>query len=276
MITNDHGDVLELLDANGAAFAAYRYDPWGKPVGSGNYATGVWTQSTSLITSTLAGQIASRQMLRYASYAYDSESGLYYCSARYYDPTTRQWTTGDLAKADGEENAYQYCAGDPVSGIDPSGAQTTTTRYDWVGKNYGHPKWKATLRTRITWTTKVEAKRTYYKITEVAAKITDKQGGFYVLGHMKGEACGAPPSGSQMYNVYWPAMNDYVLVPSQRAMSEDYWYKRTPDWKGSPWHRPGDSGLAPEPQMWGAVRFYIYENGGEFLTCPNVKVSIPW
>ena len=83
----------------------------GSPQGSGTYATGIWTQSTSLVTSTLAGQIASRQVLRYAAYAWDAESGLYYCSARYYDPATRQWTTGDPAKADGEESAYQYCGG---------------------------------------------------------------------------------------------------------------------------------------------------------------------
>jgi RHS repeat-associated protein len=60
-------------------------------------------------------------MLRYAGYAYDWESGLYYCSARYYDPATRQWTTADSAKADGEESAYQYCAGEPVAASDPSG-----------------------------------------------------------------------------------------------------------------------------------------------------------
>ena len=59
MITNDRGDVVELLDANGNAFAAYRYDAWGLPQGSGN---GISTTSTGLISSTLAGQIASRQV----------------------------------------------------------------------------------------------------------------------------------------------------------------------------------------------------------------------
>jgi RHS repeat-associated protein len=122
-VTNDHGDVLELCDADGSAFAAYRYDAWGSPQGAGSYATGVWTQSTSLVTSTLAGQIASRQVLRYAGYAGDAESGLYYCSARYYDPATRQWTTGDPAKADGEESAYQYCGGEPTGSTDPSGSR---------------------------------------------------------------------------------------------------------------------------------------------------------
>ena len=120
-VTDDHGDVLELCDADGAAFAAYRYDAWGLPQGAGDLATGVWTQATTLVNQALAGQIAARQILRYASYAYDAESGLYYCSARYYDPATRQWTTGDPAKADGEESAYQYCGGEPVGRVDPDG-----------------------------------------------------------------------------------------------------------------------------------------------------------
>ena len=74
IITNSRGDVCELLDSGGNAFAAYHYDAWGLPQGVGNYATGIWTASTSLISSTLAGQIASEQVLRYAGYAYDSRA----------------------------------------------------------------------------------------------------------------------------------------------------------------------------------------------------------
>jgi RHS repeat-associated protein len=134
-ITNGRGDVVELLDANGNAFAAYHYDTWGSLQGAGSYATGIWTTSTSLITSTLAGQIASRQVLRYAGYVYDPESGLYYCSARYYDPATRQWTTADSPKADGEESACQYCGGDAVNGVDPTGCDTTKDHdYTWPKK----------------------------------------------------------------------------------------------------------------------------------------------
>jgi RHS repeat-associated protein len=121
IVTNNHGDVLELLDASGGAFGAYRYDPWGLPTGAGNYATGIWTASTSLISSTLAGQIASQQVLRYAGYTYDPESSLYYCSARYYDPATRQFTTADSAKSNGEESAFQYCNDGPMNNVDPSG-----------------------------------------------------------------------------------------------------------------------------------------------------------
>jgi RHS repeat-associated protein len=121
IVTNDRGDVLALADADGAVFAAYRYDAWGAPQGAGNLATGIWTQATSLITANQAGQIATRQILRYASYAYDTESGFYYCSARYYDPATRQWTSADPAKADGEGSAYLYCGGEPVGMVDPAG-----------------------------------------------------------------------------------------------------------------------------------------------------------
>jgi len=68
-----------------------------------------------------------------ASYTYDAESGLYYCSARYYDPATRQWTTGDPAKADGEESSYQYCAGNPVADSDPSGEWSLGNAFKKVG-----------------------------------------------------------------------------------------------------------------------------------------------
>ena len=36
-------------------------------------------------------------------------------------PETRQFLSKDLAKADGEESAYQYCGGEPVGRTDLSG-----------------------------------------------------------------------------------------------------------------------------------------------------------
>lgn len=121
MVTTDRGDIVELLDANGDAFAAYRYDAWGNPQGTGNVGTGVWSQSTILMSSGTAADIAQRQPLRYAGYCYDRESGTHYLSARHYDPGTRQFLSKDILKADGEESAYQYCGGDPILNIDSSG-----------------------------------------------------------------------------------------------------------------------------------------------------------
>ncbi|MBE0475896.1 MAG: RHS repeat protein [Coriobacteriia bacterium] len=117
LITTDRGDVVELLDSNGAPFATYRYDAWGNPI-----AAGTRTRTTTEITSAaLAAAIAFRQVLRYAGYCYDGGTGLYYLSARYYDPATYQFLSKDPAKDDGEESAYQYCGGNPVGGVDPTG-----------------------------------------------------------------------------------------------------------------------------------------------------------
>jgi RHS repeat-associated protein len=139
IVTDQRGDVLELLDANGKAFAAYRYDAWGVPTGAGNCDTGVWSQETRdssnnvVVSSAVASEIAKRQVLKFSGYVFDSDSGLYYCSARYYDPATRQWLTGDPEKADGEASAYQYCQGDPVEKVDPTGQYSIKYSQFWCG-----------------------------------------------------------------------------------------------------------------------------------------------
>jgi RHS repeat-associated protein len=112
IVTSERGDVLALVDAAGTTFASYRYDVWGTPKAT-------ITQGT--VGGIPAATIASRQPLRYAGYAFDDETQMYYCSARTYDPKTRQFISKDPAKADGEESAYQYCGGDPVGKVDPSG-----------------------------------------------------------------------------------------------------------------------------------------------------------
>jgi RHS repeat-associated protein len=152
MVTTDRGDVVELLDANGSPFAAYRYDPWGNPLGAGNVpgTAGVWAQQTLdsqqqvVMSAALAAQIATRQVLRYASYCFDSESGMYYLSSRHYDPATRQFLSKDLSRNDGEQSAYGYCLGNPVGNIDPTGytPELNELRYE---KNYMLAKQKKNL-----------------------------------------------------------------------------------------------------------------------------------
>jgi RHS repeat-associated protein len=142
LVTTDRGDVVELLDADGSPFAAYRYDAWGNPLGAGTGgATGMWWQTTALITDAyLAKAISERQVLRYAGYCYDSESGLYYLSARHYDPVSRQFLSKDLSRNDGEQSAYQYCLGNPVKNVDPTGYFSWDPR-DWVkavGRGIAH------------------------------------------------------------------------------------------------------------------------------------------
>ncbi|MDP2181925.1 MAG: RHS repeat-associated core domain-containing protein, partial [Actinomycetota bacterium] len=115
IVTTDRGDVRELLDANGAAFAFYSYDAYGNPVST------LCSVGTGSAIPAATATAISHQPLRYASYAFDEHSALYYLSQRYLDPATMQFISKDPARADGEESAYQYCAGEPVGKIDPSG-----------------------------------------------------------------------------------------------------------------------------------------------------------
>jgi len=124
-VTTDRGDVVELTDASGAPFAAYRYDAWGKVLSENSQA------ATGSLTATLAADITARQPLRYAGYCYDAESSTYYLSARQYDPATMQFLTKDPARADGEESAYQYCGGDPVGKVDPGGKHSSVIGEHW-------------------------------------------------------------------------------------------------------------------------------------------------
>ena len=114
IVSDAHGDVREMRDSVGEAFARFDYDVYG------NIRSQKILQ-TSLISQSLAEAIASLQPLRYAGYTWDAETGLYYCSQRYYDPAVAAFISKDPAKADGEQSAYGYCAGDPVNGIDPTG-----------------------------------------------------------------------------------------------------------------------------------------------------------
>jgi RHS repeat-associated protein len=114
VVATDRGDVRELLDADGHAFAFYSYDAYGNP-------NEKLSRATTKVPAALAAQIAERNVLRYAGYCYDEMSGLYYLSQRYYDPESACFISKDPARADGEESAYQYCAGDPVGSVDPSG-----------------------------------------------------------------------------------------------------------------------------------------------------------
>jgi len=135
--TNDRGDVVGLTNTAGAWFARYTYDPYGRVLAQS-------AQAVSGITATLASQIATRQVLRYASYAYDAHSATYYLAARHYDPATMRFLSKDPARDDGEESAYQYCAGDPVGKVDPSGEKSFSV---WkVQQTTANECWLAVLR----------------------------------------------------------------------------------------------------------------------------------
>ena len=122
-MTDDRGDVLELLEADHIAFGAYRYDVYGRPTAT----TWRTTDTTAMDDSWMEPITAERSLLRYAGYSYDAHSELYYLQRRYYDAILRQFLSRDPLKSDGAESPYQYCGGNPVAGSDPWGLYVTAS-----------------------------------------------------------------------------------------------------------------------------------------------------
>jgi RHS repeat-associated protein len=96
-----HGDVRYLTDVAGKVTDTYDYDAFGNVVGS---------------TGTTAN------VYRYQGEAFDSETGLYYLRARYYDPVAGRFLSVDPL-ADQGQHPYTYAGADPVNGHDPTGTQ---------------------------------------------------------------------------------------------------------------------------------------------------------
>jgi RHS repeat-associated protein len=78
---------------------------------------------------TTAAICATRELSRSASHyraeQYDSDLGLYYLRARYYNPATGRFLSRDPEQGDTQVPAtlhkYLYANGDPINGWDPSG-----------------------------------------------------------------------------------------------------------------------------------------------------------
>ncbi len=93
------GSTRLLTDASGQTVATYAFTPYGVLSSSSG------PDSTPML---FAGQYR------------DSESGLYYLRARYYDPTSGQFVTRDPLEAT-TGSPYTYVTDSPLTGTDPSG-----------------------------------------------------------------------------------------------------------------------------------------------------------
>ena len=79
-VTNIQGDVIAILNSSGSPVVTYTYDAWGKIL------------STS---GSMASTLGSHNPLRYRSYVYDQETGLYYLQSRYYNPIMGRFINSD-------------------------------------------------------------------------------------------------------------------------------------------------------------------------------------
>ncbi len=117
--------MLGIIDSGGNVKAAYRYNAWGE-----------------ILCAT--GELAELNPLRYRGYYYDSETGLYYVSSRYYDPEICRWINADGFASTGQGfvgcNMFAYCLNNPVNLIDRTGHDARALAAGW-----GTSMWWLTL-----------------------------------------------------------------------------------------------------------------------------------
>ena len=108
-VKNTQDDIVAIANMDGDIVAEYVYNSWGKLL---NVPAGI-------------GEV---NPLRYRDYYYDGETGLYYLSARYYDPEAGRFLNADgcdFLLEDNNDildyNLYVYCGNNPVNMSDPDG-----------------------------------------------------------------------------------------------------------------------------------------------------------
>jgi len=94
------GSVTSLSNGAGALAQTYGYDSFGKQLSS---------------TGSLMNPF------QYTARESDSETGLYFYRARYYDPNAGRFLSGDPVGFEGGSNFYAYVANSPTMFTDPSG-----------------------------------------------------------------------------------------------------------------------------------------------------------
>ena len=109
---NLQGDILAVYGADGTKYIEYTYDSWGSFTTTYHNGGG----STSAVNNRFT----------YRGYYYDSDLGMYYLNARYYDQNIRRFVNADgqISGVGGDiagYNMFAYCMNNPVNMSDPSG-----------------------------------------------------------------------------------------------------------------------------------------------------------
>lgn len=109
-LANHLGSAVLELDEAAALISYEEYHPYG---------------TTSLWLHAGAAEVSERRY-RYTGKEKDDETALYYYGARYYACWLGRWTSADPAGLADGINRYCFVTGDPISKVDPGGAQSRT------------------------------------------------------------------------------------------------------------------------------------------------------
>ncbi len=147
---NGHGDVVYYTNLDNIVLVVYDYDEFGNVIREENVVNSVSTLlpsiagSTETATETIWASIESiDNPYRYAGYEYIEEVKLYDLNARYYNPETARFLSGDPYYNLGNRviglyeinvpdawsiiqanNIYVYCGNNPIKCMDPSGKKS--------------------------------------------------------------------------------------------------------------------------------------------------------
>ena len=109
-LRNGQNDIVGLMDESGVRMVEYIYDAWGKLIST---------------TGTLATTLGADNPFRYRGYYYDTETGLYSLTTRYYAPEVCRFISADVYMSTGQSviggNMWAYCLNNPVVCTDGDG-----------------------------------------------------------------------------------------------------------------------------------------------------------
>ena len=140
---NIQGDVVAVYEYDGDLVVRYAYNAWGA-VSETEYGS-EYDESSFAVEC---------NPFRYRGYYYDTETGLYYVSSRYYDPEIGRWINADnvIAGVGGDlkgYNLFAYCFDNPVNMDDQAGnwPKWIKNTVKWVAKNIVKPVVKTVQKT---------------------------------------------------------------------------------------------------------------------------------
>ena len=107
---NLQGDIVAIVDSNGAIAVEYKYNAWGSILSR---------------TGTLSDTLGYSNPFRYRRYIYDDETCMYWLKSRYYYPELFRFINLDKLLIKDfkifDLNSYTYCSNRPISSSDENG-----------------------------------------------------------------------------------------------------------------------------------------------------------